>query len=457
MGGLYQTEFKIQELNYDGIWGPVIECNDGVEMAKKIQAVKGTREFYPEQMYLRNYLYEKVRAVSQAFGYQEWDAPFIESIELYAAKSGEELVKRQSFTFQDRGGEYVTLRPELTPSLARMIAARQNELVFPVRWWSFGPCWRYEQPQKGRTREFFQWNVDLLGVDTPEADAELIAVAAEFLRSVNLKPSQACIQVNDRRLMESEFNRLKLPASSRLGLSNLIDRRSKTEPAQWDNDVLELGVSQTQLSGLKELLEDFSMWEKSESLKRLFSALGSIGVSEYVSFNPSVVRGLLYYTGTVFEAFESGGSVRRSILGGGRYDRLLEDVGGKSLSAVGFAMGDVVVGIILQEAGLIPEFRASTASVLVTVYDQSSMAASLMAASELRKAGINTLVYNEPSKYPRQFKYADRMKIPIVVVLGPEEIMRRNVTIKSLNSGEQITCPAVELVERIRSMLAEGY
>lgn len=257
--------------------------------------------------------------------------------------------------------------------------------------------------------------------------------------------------------MESEFNRLKLPASSRLGLSNLIDRRSKTEPAQWDNDVLELGVSQTQLSGLKELLEDFSMWEKSESLKRLFSALGSIGVSEYVSFNPSVVRGLLYYTGTVFEAFESGGSVRRSILGGGRYDRLLEDVGGKSLSAVGFAMGDVVVGIILQEAGLIPEFRASTASVLVTVYDQSSMAASLMAASELRKAGINTLVYNELSKYPRQFKYADRMKIPIVVVLGPEEIMRRNVTIKSLNSGEQITCPAVELVERIRSMLAEGY
>jgi len=157
-------------------------------MSSIIKPVKGTREFYPEQMALRNYINDKVRGASEAFGYAEWDAPFIEPMELYAAKSGEELVKKQAFVFRDRGGEEVTLRPELTPSLVRMIAAKQGGLTFPVRWWSFGPFWRYEQPQKGRSREFFQWNVDLIGADSPEADAELIAVAASFLRSVGLAP-----------------------------------------------------------------------------------------------------------------------------------------------------------------------------------------------------------------------------------------------------------------------------
>ena len=167
-------------------------------MSGKIQTVKGTREFYPEEMALRNFIYGKVGAAARSFGYQEFDGPFIEPIDLYAAKSGEELVKKQSFTFEDRGGDLVTLRPELTPSLARMIAAKQGELTFPARWWSFGPFWRYEQPQKGRTREFFQWNIDMLGVASPEADAELIAVGATFLRSVGLTPELAIIYVHNR-------------------------------------------------------------------------------------------------------------------------------------------------------------------------------------------------------------------------------------------------------------------
>ena len=177
-------------------------------MTSKIQPVKGTREFYPDAMARRNFIYEKVRAASQAFGYQEWDGPFIEPLELYAAKSGDELVKKQSFTFEDRGGGMVALRPELTPSLARMVAARQGELTFPLRWWSFGPFWRYESPQRGRGREFFQWNIDMLGADSPEADAELIAVAATFLRSVGLGPQRVAISVNNRRLMESQFDAL---------------------------------------------------------------------------------------------------------------------------------------------------------------------------------------------------------------------------------------------------------
>ncbi|MCQ3939363.1 MAG: histidine--tRNA ligase, partial [Chloroflexi bacterium] len=296
-------------------------------MASKIQAVKGTREFYPEQMSLRNFIYEKVRAASQAFGYQEYDGPFIEPIDLYAAKSGEELVKKQSFTFQDRGGDFVTLRPELTPSLARMIAAKQNELTYPVRWWSFGPFWRYESPQKGRTREFFQWNVDMIGVDTPEADAELIAVAASFLRSVGLTPQQAAIFVNNRRLINAQFDALDIPPEKRVDVSNLIDRRSKMKPEAWDENGLELGLNRNQLEGLKGVLENYELWKQSEELVRVFDALEALGVREYIKFEPGVMRGLLYYTSTVFEAFDLTGSVRRSILGGGRYDNLLADVG----------------------------------------------------------------------------------------------------------------------------------
>ncbi|MDO9302620.1 MAG: ATP phosphoribosyltransferase regulatory subunit, partial [Anaerolineales bacterium] len=268
-------------------------------MASKIQSVKGTREFYPEEMALRNFIYEKVRAASRSFGYQEYDGPFIEPIDLYAAKSGEELVKKQSFTFEDRGGDFVTLRPELTPSLARMIAAKQNELTYPARWWSFGPFWRYEQPQKGRSREFFQWNIDMLGVSSPEADAELIAVGATFLRSVGLTPELAAIYVNNRRLMDSEFDALDIPQEKRLEVSNMVDRRSKMESAKWDSYVLEAGISQTQLDGLKNILGNFDLWKKSDELVRLFAALEALGVKDYVKFDPNIMRGLLYYTGTV--------------------------------------------------------------------------------------------------------------------------------------------------------------
>ncbi len=422
-------------------------------MASKIQSVKGTREFYPEQMFLRNFIYEKVRAASQAFGYQEWDAPFIETIDLYAAKSGEELVKKQSFTFQDRGGDFVTLRPELTPSLARMIAARQGELTFPLRWWSFGPFWRYEQPQKGRSREFFQWNIDLLGVDSPLADAELIAVAATFLRSVGLNPQLATIYVNNRRLMESEFDALGIVPEKRLDVSNLVDRRSKMEPAKWDAYALELGLTQKQVDGLKDILGNFDLWKKSDELTRLFAALEALGVKEYVKFDPNIMRGLLYYTGTVFEAFETSGSLKRAILGGGRYDNLLTDVGGQPLSAVGFAMGDVVIGIILQENGLLPEFTPTPASVLVTVFDETMWVKSFELAAQLRNAGLNAMVYPEPVKLQKQFKFADKMKMKIVLTVGPDEAANDQVAVKNLINGEQVTVKRDAVVEAVRKIL----
>ena len=423
-------------------------------MASKIQSVKGTREFYPEQMALRNFIYDKVRAASRSFGYQEWDAPFIESIDLYAAKSGEELVKKQSFTFTDRSGDFVTLRPELTPSLARMIAAKQGELTFPVRWWSFGPFWRYEQPQKGRGREFFQWNIDMLGVSSPEADAELIAVGATFLRSVGLSPQLATIYVNNRRLMDSQFDALDIAVEKRMDVSNLVDRRSKMEPAKWDAYAFELGLNESQLVGLKDILANFDLWKKSDELVRLFAALESLGVKDYVKFDPNIMRGLLYYTGTVFEAFDTSGSLKRAILGGGRYDNLLADVGGQPLPAVGFAMGDMVIGIILQEKGLLPEFIPSPAPILMTIFDESLMQESFSLSAELRNAGLNVLCYPEPAKLQKQFKFADKMKARVVLTLGPDEAANAQVTVKNLVNGEQITVKREAVFEVIQKILA---
>ncbi len=419
----------------------------------KIKSVKGVREFYPEEMSLRNYIYGKVRLASQSFGYQEYDGPFLETIDLYAAKSGEELVKKQSFAFQDRGGDFITLRPELTPSLARMIAAKQNELTYPLRWWSFGPFWRYEQPQKGRTREFFQWNADIIGVSSPEADAELIAVAATFLRSVGLTPERATIYVNNRRLMESELDALGVVPDKRLDVSNLIDRRSKMEPLKWDEYALEIGLTERQREGLKDVLGNFDLWKRSDELMRLFAALETLGVKDYIKFDPNIMRGLLYYTGTVFEAFETTGSLKRAILGGGRYDNLLEDVGGNPLSGMGFAMGDVVIGIILKENGLLPEFEQTPASILVTVFDESLLLKSYELAAELRRAGLNTMVYPEVAKLPKQFKFADKMKMKVALVLGPDEEAKGQVVVKNLLNGEQTSVAREALVETLCQLL----
>jgi histidyl-tRNA synthetase len=422
-------------------------------MKRLIPAVKGTRDFYPPQMAFRNWLYATVRQVSESFGYQEWEAPMLESLDLYAAKSGEELVKKQSYVFTDRGGDEITLRPELTPSLARLVAQKQGELVFPLRWWSWGPFWRYEKMQKGRAREFFQWNVDMLGVNSPEADAELIAVAATFLRTVGLTPQQARIFVNSRRLMEAEFDALGIAPERRMEVSGLVDKRDKMTPQAWEAYASELGLSRAQWNGLLTLLADGERWKQSEELRRLFAALEALGVQEYVQFDAGVVRGLLYYTGTVFEAFDLTGGVRRAILGGGRYDNLLADVGGEPLAGVGFAMGDVVIGILLQEAGLVPSLPTMPASVLVTVFDEHFWLASLALASELRRAGLNVVCYPEPARLPRQFKFADRMGIRFVLVLGPDEAANGAVTLKDLMQGSQETLPRQQARDRLVTLL----
>lgn len=419
-------------------------------MKASIQAVKGTREFYPEAMAVRQWLYAKIRQTSESFGYQEWDGPFLEKIDLYAAKSGEELVKEQAFVFPDRGGDLITLRPELTPSLARMVAQKQNELVFPVRWWSFGPFWRYERPQKGRTREFFQWNIDLIGVNTPEADAELVAICASFLKNVGLTKDQVKISVNHRKLMEKEISDLGIARDALKSVFRLIDRRDKMSAEAWENYGSEIGLSDEQLNGIKSLLEDKELWKKSPELIRIFDALQKMGVAEFVAYDPQIIRGLDYYTGIVFEAWDAGGD-GRAVLGGGHYDNLVGDVGGDPLPGVGFAMGDVMVTLLLEKYGLLPAASPLADTILVTVFDEALIGTSVETAQLLRRNGLKAVCYPEVAKLPRQLKYADRMGISLAVVIGPDEAAGDKVTVKNLVKHEQKTVDKSEMVETIKS------
>ncbi len=423
-------------------------------MKKVVQSVKGTRDFYPEQMAARVWLYNTMREVAESFGYQEYEAPILETLELYAAKSGEELVKEQSYVFTDRGGSEITLRPELTPSLARMIAQKQNELNFPVRWWSFGPFWRYERPQKGRTREFFQWNVDMLGVSSPEADAENAAVLATFFQRVGLSPEQVLIKVNNRRLMENRFDAYDIRIDQRATVSSWIDRREKMTPEAWLAYGAEIGLSPEQITNIKGMLADTELWKQSDELTRFFAVIEALGLSDYVIFDASIMRGLLYYTGTVFEAWEVGGDIKRSILGGGRYDNLTRDVGGDPIPGVGFAMGDVVITLILEKYGLLPkELNINPASVLVTVFDRERLLDSFKLASELRRAGLKVVCYPEAAKLPKQFKYADRIGAKVTLVLGPDEVEKGQVTVKNLSNGEQSTVGREALLETIQKIV----
>jgi len=421
-------------------------------MAEIIRSVKGTRDFYPDQMALRRWMFDIIRNVSTRFGYQEYDGPCIEFIDLYAAKSGEELVKEQSFVFTSRGSEDLTLRPELTPTLARMVAQKQYELPFPLRWWSIGPMWRYEKPQRGRTREFFQWNIDLIGPGTVAADAEIIAVAATFLKEAGLKPDQVTIYVNNRRLMDAAFTKLGIPRENGKQVFKVVDKLEKLSEQAWRNYALESGLNENQVEQLRVLLNNTDLWKESEELVALFDLLATFGIQDYVQYNPRVIRGLDYYTGTVFEAFELGGK-GRAIFGGGRYDNLVADVGGNPLSGAGFAMGDVVIELVLEDAGVAPANLGEKPQVLVTVFDEATLPESLKAAATLREAGLRTVVYPEAVKMGKQFKFADKLDIPVAVILGPDEVAAGQVAVKNLKTREQVVVAREALAATVEEFL----
>jgi histidyl-tRNA synthetase len=415
-----------------------------------VQAVKGTRDFYPEEMAFRSWLYGKVQEISRRFGYQEYEAPILERLELYAAKSGEELVYEQSFVLQDRGGDELALRPELTPSLARMVAQRQAQLVLPVRWFSYGPFWRYERPQRGRTREFFQWNIDLLGAETPAADGEIVAIGADFLRSVGLSSEEVAIFLNSRRLMELKLSEIGVGDDLREDVFRLIDRRDKLSAKKWAAWAVELGLSEDQLEKLKSLLEDPNLWQESEELRQVFATAEAMGLADYLVYDASIVRGLDYYTGPVFEAYDRA-RTSRAIFGGGRYDNLVADVGGDRITGVGFAMGDVIIELLLEDADKRPELPTSPSQVLVTLFNEDLYGETLSLAARLRRAGINTEQILEPMRLGKQFRYADRKGIPYVVILGPDEVKAGQIVVKNLRTGEQQAYTESETIEMIET------
>ncbi len=417
-----------------------------------IQTVKGAREFYPEDMALRNWIYQTIKEVSHSFGFQEYDGPYLETVALYAAKSGEELVK-ENFAFPDRSGEMITLRPELTPSLARMIAQRQRQLNYPLKWWSFGPFWRYERPQKGRSREFFQWNIDTVGVISPEADAELVAIGANLFKKFGLSPNQVQILVNNRQLINEELLNLGIQDNFLLQVIKFIDRRDKMSFSDWQQYAFEIGITDYQLNGILVLLDNKELWRKSPELSRFFRTIEILGVKEWVSYAPYIMRGLDYYTGTVFEAWDKDGEFR-AILGGGRYDDLVGIIGGDRVPGVGFAMGDVVLGLVLKKFGCIPEsITQPPAKILVTVFDEEHQAFSLEIADMLRQAGLNVFNYPEATKIARQFKFGDRAGMRIAIVIGPDEAAQGKITIKDLSSSDQFTLAKEDVIDRITNLL----
>lgn len=412
-------------------------------MKNIIRSVKGTRDFYPDEMARRSWLVEKLKEASESFGYQRYEGPCLETIDLYAAKSGEELVKEQAFVFPDRGGDPITLRPELTPTLARMVAEKQKQMVFPLRWWSFGPFWRYERPQKGRTREFYQWNIDLIGSDSVQADAELVALAANFFNLVGLKSDMVQILINDRRLMDRKLTEIDIQTEVKPELLKLIDRIDKQPADVWEKNVVSLGLKANQIQAVKELLTNARLWEESEELSLLFKYVEALGVSEYVRYDPKIIRGLDYYTGIVFEAHEARGDFR-AILGGGHYSNLVEDVGGQPLPGVGFAMGDVVVMLVLEEYGLLPGELSYPKTVFVTVFNDDLLVESIGLARELREQGFDVILA-EPDKLARQFKLADRLGVKFALVLGPDELENDLVGVKDLRTFEQESISRSEL------------
>lgn len=406
-----------------------------------IGPVKGTRDFYPPDQAWQNWLYSKAKVASESFGYQEYEGPILEPFSLYAAKSSEEIVKKQSFLVSPKGNlrqEKIVLRPELTPTLARMVAAREYRLVFPLRWWSWGRFFRYEAPQKGRGREFFQWNVDCLGDDTPGADAEVIAVGIKFLSSLGLGPDKVVVKVNDRKYLDEKLEIIGIPKEKKLAVFRVIDKKAKVSGLDFQTMLAGEGLTKLQIKDLLLALEDTDYSGESSWLTELFSTLTDLGVKDWVKFDPTVVRGFDYYTDTVFEA--QAREVRsRALFGGGRYQNLVTDVGGKrKIGGVGLAAGDMMIYQMLSDLACLPSLPSLSADVLVTVFSEELFRSSITLANLLRENGINTELYlNYRANISKQLTYANKKGLKLALILGPDEKATGKVTVKNLISGQQ--------------------
>ena len=414
----------------------------GIIMA---QGVRGTRDFYPEDMRLRNWLFDNFDDAALLHGFQEYDAPVLESEELYTRKQGEEITQ-QLYNFKDKGDRKVALRPEMTPSLARMVMSRAGVLPMPIKWYSIPQCWRYERTQRGRGREHYQWNVDIWGTDAISADAELISVLVTFFRSVGLTEEDLVIKMSSRKVLEEVLGSLGLEGDIFAKTCIIVDKMDKLPADVVSEQLGDLGLEKSAIQTIQSTLviKDMNSLEEilgKESaavteLTSLFSALEAYGISGWIEFDASIVRGLAYYTGPVFEAHDRAGELR-AICGGGRYDKLLSTLGGKDLPATGFGFGDMVIMELLAEKGLVPELIGGVDDVVISLSPELRNAA-MSVATSLRNTGKSVDLVLEDKRLKWAFKHAERSGAQRLVMVMPDEWKEGKVKIKDLESGEEI-------------------
>ena len=389
-------------------------------------AYKGVRDFYPEDMYIERYMFDTMSRAAESFGYSEYSASVLEPTELYKSKSSEEIVNEQTYTFADRGGREVTLRPEMTPTIARMVAARQRELAFPLRWYTIANMFRYERPQRGRMREHWQLNADIFGVSDIEAEVEIIALSSAIMKAFGAKESDFEIRVNDRNVLFSLFDEFSVPDETREKVVLLFDKKEKI--SDFDAQLKALLGDTTSLFLGK--IEDTN---RSAVLERLMRRLTDMGITNAV-VDTSIVRAFNYYSGIVFEVFDTSGENKRSLGGGGRYDNLLELFGAQSVPAVGFGMGDITLRDFLETHKLLPGYVPRTDLYLCALSEKAREHAQAL-AQELRAKDINVEVSLSTKKAGDQVKIAHAKRIPFVICVGEDEMKKNEYAIKRLEDG----------------------
>jgi len=425
------------------------------------QGVKGTRDFYPDAMRLRNWITDAWRRVSLRNGFEEYDSPIFEYLDLFTAKSGQEIAE-QLFSLTDRGGRNLAIRPEITPALARMVNARINALPRPIKWFSVPRLCRAENPQKGRLREFFQWNIDIIGSDDVLADAECVFVAVDFLREVGLSPSEVQVRIGSRPLTVAALRGCGVGDEVIDKALAVLDKRAKISDQEFLDAARKIGMDDAQVrtvmrfqdcAGVAELrqavAEAEGAGEACDKLERLMACLQAMGAGDYCALDLRVVRGLAYYTGVVYEVFDTGQNLR-AIAGGGRYDNLLAVLGGPQVGATGFGMGDVVLGILLEERGRLPE-TLKAASLDVFVIDDRPELAELVfqTVGALRRAGRAADFSYKRQNVGKQLKEANKRGARQAAILKSPDL----VALKNLATGEQVEMSMTEFQEKYCSLV----
>lgn len=422
-------------------------------MAVSVKPYIGSRDFYPENITFRNWMFGVQAAVCRRYGYEEYAAPLIEPLDLYRAKSSEEIVSDQLYRFTDRGEREVAIRPELTPTLARMVAARLQELPRPIRWFNIGNFMRYERPGRGRLREFFQLNVDMLGPDSAAADAEILMLALDILSGYGADASMFEVRYSDRRLLEAFFE--GYDSEKVRAISRIIDKRDKIKPEEFREsltaefegtpDGADAGIAKVE--ALLALTNDELTKRSGDSggfaevagrLAEFRAFVDGQGYGDALRFDPSIVRGFDYYTGLIFEIYDRDPENNRALFGGGRYNKLVGLFGKNEIPAVGFGMGDVTLENFILAHDLKPASLAEPAGAFVALMSDELLPEATKLAGELRKAGVDVEISLEATKkFGKQFELAEKKGRRFVLILGESELASGVVRVKDLASGEQ--------------------